>query len=729
MKLLIVTHYYADHRGGVEIVAGELAARFAARGVEVVWAASGPAPAQPIPSVTALPMTAWNGVERWTGLPCPIWSPGSHRQLRAAVRQADLVQLHDTLYLGNLFAGWQADRVGRPLLITQHVGELSFRSRFLTGLIAFANRWVAARRLRSADQTVFISDAVRCYFEGLTPFSAPPCLIPNGVDLARFQPVTEDQRANLRVSLGWNSPRPQLLFVGRFVPKKGLVILAELAQRFPECDWHFAGWGPIDPRSWQLPNVHCHGSVERERLPDFYRAADLLVLPSTGEGFPLVVQEAMACGTPALVTPCSAHALPGVAEQVWCAPADVEAMTEQLQSLLAHPSTLSARREQVARFARSAWDWDHCADEYLQRFQQLLETKNDHPIPPVVRDSRSLQSPSVTDSAQHAVSSMVAAPLQPTTTWRRWSSTAIGLLLFAVLLWWQRAAFHSIDWATVRPGPLGASGLCLLGGLLAMSGRTWLLARSVAPQATFPDVVRITFYGMLSSYTFLGMYGGLGILSWYLIRRCGIAPWLAGTLVASDRLIGFATMMLLGAAAAIWRPQAGSWLFSLQGLTVVVISGIVTVLLLGFRRFPGKTSPSQNSSAHPATSMSWALWIPLILTSFAAHIGSISSLWWISQSLPLKIDPPSWLDHTVMFPQLELASFLIPTPAGLGVREGMLCLLYRAVSGQHDSAANQAGLIVACGYRVVTLVITLVGSLLFCWWNPAPRQTFATATG
>ena len=71
MRALIVTHYYAEHRGGIEVVASELAVRLASRGLEVVWAASDEGPVQAEEAVSRLTMRAWNFTERLAGFCLP----------------------------------------------------------------------------------------------------------------------------------------------------------------------------------------------------------------------------------------------------------------------------------------------------------------------------------------------------------------------------------------------------------------------------------------------------------------------------------------------------------------------------------------------------------------------------------------------------------------------------------------------------------------------------------
>src|SRR4051812_31561685 len=101
MRVLLVTHYYPEHRGGVEIIAGELAARLADRGVMIVWVASGPRSVPLAGGIKAIPKRAWNIAERVMGFPYPIWGPFGLLRLGGEVRRADIVHLHDCLYLGN----------------------------------------------------------------------------------------------------------------------------------------------------------------------------------------------------------------------------------------------------------------------------------------------------------------------------------------------------------------------------------------------------------------------------------------------------------------------------------------------------------------------------------------------------------------------------------------------------------------------------------------------------
>jgi glycosyltransferase involved in cell wall biosynthesis len=371
MRIALVTHYYPAHRGGIELVAAEIARRLAARhGAEVAWHASDCDPPPAIPGVSCVPARSCNAIEQHSGVPYPLWSPGALRRVAQAARAADVVHLHDCLYLPQLVACAAARLAGRPVIVTQHVGMVPYRNPLLRGALFVAYRLLARWVLGGAAQVVFVSDAVRRYFERFVRFKSPPALVANGVDSAIFHPIEASERAKLRAELGTSPQTPLFLFVGRFVEKKGLPVLRQLAERMADARWIFAGWGELDPERWGLPNVTVMRRRSGAELAPLFQAADLLVLPSTGEGFPLVVQEAMACGTPALIGTDTAAGCPEAADWLLAedtAGRDVAARWERrLRELTRAAQRLADLRAPVAAYAVNHWSWDRCAERYAE---------------------------------------------------------------------------------------------------------------------------------------------------------------------------------------------------------------------------------------------------------------------------------------------------------------------------------------------------------------------------
>jgi glycosyltransferase involved in cell wall biosynthesis len=379
MKILLVTHYYTGHGGGIEVVAHQLAYRLAADfGHKIVWAASDETdkPGCKAPYDTA-PMGVFNWTEEKLGVPYPLWGPRALARMARLIRNSDLLHLHDSLYMGNVVAMCFAKRSRKPVVLTQHIAEVPYTRSTLNTIIRLAYATIGRFMLEGADQVVFVSRRVLGHFAKRIRFRSEPFYIPNGVDTALFFPVGEEGQKRLRYELDWPIDQPVRLFVGRFVEKKGLQVLRNLAQRRPDELWVLAGNGPINPGSWGLPNVRVYQGRSETTLAPLYQAADLLVLPSVGEGFPLVVQEAMACGTPVLT---NAETLGGderFASVIDASPIDpmdpdraCEAFMMQLESRSAEQDKKS-RRNMVAAFAREQWSWDKAAQAYHRIFLTL----------------------------------------------------------------------------------------------------------------------------------------------------------------------------------------------------------------------------------------------------------------------------------------------------------------------------------------------------------------------
>lgn len=374
LRLLTVTNYFPSHGGGIERVAERLIEEFGRRGIVLEWLSSDTdPPPEPTPNRGVIAVRTFNAVERITQLPYPLWSLSAFPTLWRAIGRSDAVHVHEHLYFGSILCVCLARLRGRPIVLTQHMGALGLRARALTGVYEVLARGLGLLIFGLATRIVFISANVRDFFGRGNCVKSR--LIFNGLDPVRFRSVPEEERLRARAALGIEPRRRMILFVGRYVRKKGLHILESLAARFPEPLWVFVGSGPEDPLQWQRENVLVLGRVPHDRLPGIYQAADLLILPSSGEGLPLVVQEALACGLGVLSTDEVRDACPAAKDLIRAhatprAIPDIQGWERALGEVLADATYLEGKEER-ARRAHQLWSWEDCASQYLQLFDEI----------------------------------------------------------------------------------------------------------------------------------------------------------------------------------------------------------------------------------------------------------------------------------------------------------------------------------------------------------------------
>lgn len=376
LRILTVSAFYEGHGGGIEIVAGATARALARLGHECRWAAAGfdAAPNDPLLQPVPLPMS--DPLERWTGLPMPVPGRSACRSLEREVTAADVVIIHDALYVSSVAAARYAKNHGKPWVMIQHIGAIPYTNPLLRMAMATANAMVAKPLLAKASQAVFISDAVRQYFAGGDKTGASALLL-NGVEHGLFRNPTAPERARLRKRFNMSGENRHLLFVGRFVEKKGLMTIRALATERPEWNFWLVGTGAIDPANWGLANVHPLGRKSREELADLYRAADALLLPSVGEGFPLVVQEAMASGLPVFCGLDSAAADPGARQLVHSVEVEPSNPAKTAGRFAAAIERAPSGPDgQLAAYARATYDWDANARWLEDRFRKLLAAQS-----------------------------------------------------------------------------------------------------------------------------------------------------------------------------------------------------------------------------------------------------------------------------------------------------------------------------------------------------------------
>jgi glycosyltransferase involved in cell wall biosynthesis len=361
--------------GGIGTHVAQLSVELRRRGVDVI--------------VVTDPLTA----SRFSFGAVRLWWPGSAgwvralrdvRLLRRLASTSDILHAHG--HQSALLA--TVSTLGRPghghrprVVVTQHNAVLTGAR--LRRTKRLAQRWVAQR----ADLVTGVSrdlvdealgfGAARAELASVPSPRVPELLAQRLAD----GPTRARLRATLLSSLDLDQlghDLPLVVTISRIATQKNLLVLLEAASRVRNpCTWVVLGDG--DPhllaqlqRRVRELGAPVHFAGARNDADQWLRAAEVFVLPSQWEGQPLVVQEAMAAGTPVV-----AADVGGMHDMVWgtgllVAPGDPEEIAQATDRLLAQPALradLAARGRQVAAGLPDVSD---TASQWLRWYSETL---------------------------------------------------------------------------------------------------------------------------------------------------------------------------------------------------------------------------------------------------------------------------------------------------------------------------------------------------------------------
>ncbi len=316
--------------GGMNVYVVESAKRIAAAGVEVdiftrANRANLPEKVDIAPGVTVRHLEAgpFDGItkDEMPSQICAFMSSFMRQEVKLPVGHYDLIHSHYWIS-GQL--GWLiSDRLGIPLVHTMHTMAKVKNLSLAEGEQPEPNsRAIGEEQVVQASSALIANTASEAA-SLVSLYDACPdnvFVVPPGVDLSTYK-VNGGKKVSRR-KIGYRDETLMLLFVGRIQPHKGPEVLiravAEMVRHTPSIRATLravimggaSGSGSSEPdRLKALAKflgvsdiVEFIPPVPHDQLADWYRAADLVCVPSYSESFGLVALEAQACGTPVVAT-------------------------------------------------------------------------------------------------------------------------------------------------------------------------------------------------------------------------------------------------------------------------------------------------------------------------------------------------------------------------------------------------------------------------------------------
>jgi glycosyltransferase involved in cell wall biosynthesis len=296
----------------------------------------------------------------------------------AAMARPDILHIHA---VGPSITTPLARLAGLRTVVTHHGADYD---RDKWGRFA---RWVLRTGerfgMRYSDARIAISSTIVQRIR--TKYGREADLIPNGVEVRPVRTET-DYLVDLDVE-----PRRYVLNVARMVPEKRHLDLIRAFARAQLPRWKLVLAGKLTDDRYSAevraaaaatPGVILAGYVGGASLEQLYSHAGVFVLPSSHEGLPIALLEALSYGLPALASDIAGNREVGLEPARYFAVGDIEAIAMRLTQLAGEPlnATAAAMRR---RSTKERYDWDRIAQQTLSVYTRCLD--NDPSLTPEPR--------------------------------------------------------------------------------------------------------------------------------------------------------------------------------------------------------------------------------------------------------------------------------------------------------------------------------------------------------
>jgi glycosyltransferase involved in cell wall biosynthesis len=314
------------------------------------------------------------------------------RELRVEVKkQHSLVHLHSAFTWTTVFASLCIKKT--PILVQCHE-DRSLLQLFLETPERVRYNYLASYLLKGfffervlkkrVDCFLVLNKPTERYFSRLVG-AEKVHISTMGIDFSVYKRI-DKKRA--RDDLGLDSNKKYVLCVAGMVERKGVDYLIRsmptVCERLPDTELLLVGEGRcktqlqllaqklnIQDKIHFIPATDSESRIPDEKLPLYYNAADVFVLPSLIEGLGVVGIEAMACGTPFIGT--NVEGIPSLVEQfeagVLIPPRDSNAIASAVIKVLEDGATFNANRER----AKNYYDWHNVAKKNIDVYNALFE--------------------------------------------------------------------------------------------------------------------------------------------------------------------------------------------------------------------------------------------------------------------------------------------------------------------------------------------------------------------